>query len=79
MGIFNDNIHNPHSTPNVAGRGERGEKGERGPAGIGFKLNVNSNYDIDNKKLTNVAEGTDNSDAITKHQLDQPIRYLSNR
>ena len=25
---------------------------------------------IDNKKLTKVAEGTDNSDAITKHQLD---------
>ena len=25
---------------------------------------------MDNKKLTNVARGTDFSDAITKHQLD---------
>ena len=50
MGIFNDNIHNPHyqhSTTNVARRGKRGK---RGPAGIGFKLNANGNYDIDNKK-----------------------------
>ena len=75
MGIFNDNIHNPHSTTNVAGRGERGE---RGPAGIGFKLNANGNYDIDNKKLTKVAERTDNSDAITKHQLDTGLNTKVN-
>ena len=46
---------------------------ERGPAGrdgIAFKFTDNGNYDIENKKLTKVAEGTDNSDAITKHQLD---------
>ena len=71
MGIFNDNIHNTHSTTNVAGRGER-------PAGIGFKLNANGNYDIDNKKLTEVAEGTDNSDAITKHQLDTGLNTKVN-
>ena len=42
----------------------------RGPPGVGFKLTQDGNYDMENKKLTKVAEGTDNSDAITKHQLD---------
>ena len=39
-------------------------------AGSGLKLDVNNNYDIENKKFTNVAEGTDPSDAITLRQLD---------
>ena len=33
-------------------------------------MDVNNNYDIENKKFTNVAEGTDPSDAITLRQLD---------
>ena len=39
-------------------------------AGSGLKLDVNNNYDIENEKFTNVAEGTDPSDAITLRQLD---------
>ena len=39
-------------------------------AGSGLKLDVNNNYDIENKKFTNVTEGTDPSDAITLRQLD---------
>ena len=66
MGIFNDNIHNPHTT-NVTGRGVRG------PAGIGFKLNADGDYDMENKKLTNVGEGTENQDCITKHQLNSGL------
>ena len=37
------------------------------------KLDANNNYDIENRKLTNVAEGTASSDAITKHQLDTAL------
>ena len=43
---------------------------ERGLPGVGFKLTVAGDYDIQNKKLTNVKSGTDSDDAITKNQLD---------
>ena len=33
-------------------------------------MDTNNNYDIQQKRLTNVAEGTLNSDAITEHQLE---------
>ena len=59
MGIFNDNIHNPHSTNSYINI-----RTPRGPPGVGFKLTQDGNYDMENKKLTKVAEGTDNSDAI---------------
>ena len=42
----------------------------KGLPGVGFKLTDDGDYDIQNKKLRNVAEGTDNSDAVTKHQLE---------
>ena len=43
---------------------------QRGLPGVGFKLTDDGNYDLENQKLTKVSEGTDNTDAITKHQLD---------
>ena len=67
MGIFNDNIHSPHSTNSYNNINIRTP---RGPPGPGFKLTRDGNCDMENKKLTKVAEGTDNSDAIIKHQLD---------
>ena len=45
-------------------------KGERGSPGIGFKLDLNNDYDMQNKKLVNVKQGTNNDDVITKSQLD---------
>lgn len=42
----------------------------QGPPGIGFNLTQNGNYDLNVKKLTNIAEGTVSNDAITKHQPD---------
>ena len=36
----------------------------------GLKLDSNNNYDIQQKRLANVAEGVDNDDAITKHQME---------
>ena len=67
MGISNDNIHNPHTSNTGA------TQGQRGPPGVGFKLTSDGNYDVDNKKLTNVATPTTNADAATKKYIDDHI------
>ena len=59
MGIFNDQS-----------AGQSFGKRIQGPPGIGFNLTQNGNYDLSDKKLTNIAEGTVSKDAITKHELD---------
>ena len=67
MGISNDNIHNPHTVnPGAA-------YGQRGPPGPGFKLTSDGNYDIDNKKLTNVMTPTTDADAATKKYIDDHV------
>ena len=43
---------------------------QRGLPGVGFKLTVTGDYDMQNKKLVNMKPGTNLSDAITKNQLD---------
>ena len=43
--------------------------GQRGLPGIGFVLDGNNNYDIQNKKLVNVGGGTDPTDVVTKSQI----------
>ena len=35
-----------------------------------FKLTSSGDFDLQKKRLTNVAEGTENSDSVTKHQVD---------
>ena len=47
-----------------------GGKGTRGPAGAGFKLTSDGDFDLENKKLTNVANATGGNEAVTKNQLD---------
>ena len=47
-----------------------GKDGKDGLPGVGFKLTSAGDFDLQRKRLTNVAEGTGNSDAITKHQVD---------
>ena len=47
--------------------------GAPGAPGIGFNLTADGNCDMVNKKLTNVAEGTTSSDAITKNQLEAAV------
>ena len=44
--------------------------GKDGLPGVGFKLTSAGDFDLQKKRLTNVAEGTGNSDAVTKHQVD---------
>ena len=43
--------------------------GQRGLPGIGFKLDGNNNYDIQNKKLVNVGQGVNSNDAVIKSQI----------
>ena len=43
--------------------------GQRGLPGIGFVLDGNNNYDIQNKKLVNVGGGVAPNDAVTKSQI----------
>ena len=50
---------------------KEGVAGKPGRPGIGFKLTRDGNFDLDNKKLTNVGDATDGNEAVTKSQLDQ--------
>ena len=50
--------------------------GQRGLPGVGFKLMVTGDYDMQNKKLTNVKSGTDSNDAVNKSQLDTTTNLL---
>ena len=49
---------------------------QRGLPGVGFKLTVMGDYDVQNKKLTNVKSGTDSNDAVNKSQLDATTNLL---
>ena len=49
---------------------------QRGLPGVGFKLTVTGDYDMQNKKLTNVKSGTDSNDAVNKNQLDATTNLL---
>ena len=72
MGIFNqhsDNQPQPHQSF---------LRGLRGSPGVGFSLTRDGNYDMNNKKLKNVDEGVESSDAITKHQLETAINSKIN-
>ena len=62
MGIFNQHSNKqPHQSF---------LRGLRGSPGVGFSLTRGGNYDMNNKKLKNVGEGVESSDAVTKHQLE---------
>ena len=65
MGIFNE-----HSTSSdTISSGVQGQQGPPGPQGIGFKIDSNNNYDMQNKKLVNVKPGADNDEVVTKNQI----------
>ena len=51
-------------------------RGLRGLPGIGFKLDANNDYDMQNKKLVNVKQGTNDNDVVTKSQLDSEIAKI---
>ena len=62
MGIFNQHSDNQPQ--------QRFLRGIQGLPGVGFSLKKDGNYDMIHKKLKNVGEGVESSDAITKHQLE---------
>ena len=71
MGIFNQHSNNqPHQQSFL--------RGLRGSPGIGFSLTSDGNYNMKNKKLKNVGEGVESSDAVTKHQLETEINSKIN-
>ena len=51
----------------------KGEKGDPGLPGIGFSLTDDGNFDIDSKRLTEVAAPIDKNDAATKEYVDSHI------
>ena len=51
----------------------RGEKGDPGLPGIGFNLDDDGNFDLDSKRLTDVADPVDDQDAATKKYVDDHI------
>ena len=44
----------------------------------GFKLDKNNNYDMQQKRLANLAEAVDAADAITKHQMEVGLSDQTN-
>ena len=48
----------------------QGERGEPGLPGIGFNLTDDGNFDLDSKRLTDVADPVDLQDAATKKYVD---------
>jgi len=48
----------------------KGQKGEKGDLGIGFNITDDDNFDIDGKRLTDVAELVNKNDAATKNCVD---------
>ncbi|MCV6637074.1 hypothetical protein, partial [Candidatus Albibeggiatoa sp. nov. NOAA] len=69
MGLFNE-----HSSTTKTDSSNI--QGVPGPQGIGYKLDANGNFDIENKKLTNVKNGDMDRDVMTKSQIEG---YVSNK
>ena len=69
MGLFNE-----HSSTTKTDSSST--QGIPGPQGIGYKLDQNGNFDIENKKLTNVKNGDMDKDVMIKSQIEG---YVSNK
>lgn len=55
------------------GRSGSTSKGPVGPPGIGFKLSVNGEYDMNGKRLINLKNPSLDMDAVTKKYVDDQI------
>ena len=72
MGIFNQHSNNQPQQQSFL-------RGLRGSPGVGFSLTKDGNYDMTHKKLKNVGEGVESSDAVTKHQLEVSLNTKSDK
>ena len=73
MGIFNE--HSSTSSDTISSNFQC-PPGPQGLQGIGFKLNSDGNYDMENKKLTNVRNGDNDNDVMVKSQIEE---YVNNK
>ena len=58
--------------------GGKGEKGDPGLPGIGFKLTDDGDFDIDEKRLTDVADSIDDGDAVNLKVLKEHTQFSQN-
>ena len=58
----------------VFGRTLRKTEGGRGPPGFGFKVTTGGHYDIENKKLCNVADPQQPNDVVNLETLRKIIQ-----
>ena len=56
---------------------KRSKIGERGPPGEGYKLTSQGDYDLDNRKLRNLADPAEETDAVTLKVLNNKIDILT--
>lgn len=60
---------------------KRGGESNRGPPGIGYKFTLDSQYDIENKRLCNVANPKNSHDAVnlkTVHATQEEMQKMMN-
>lgn len=50
----------------------------KGPPGIGFKYTLDNQFDLQNKRLCNVAEPVDKHDAVTFSKLKKAVKNIKN-
>lgn len=54
----------------------RPKEGPKGDKGIGFKLTKDRNYDMQNKRITNLSNGVDEFDAVNKQYVDTILLFI---
>ena len=59
-------------------KGQPGPPGKPGVPGVGYKLTSDGNFDIDAKRLTNVAESVDDNDAVSLKVLKEHTQVSQN-
>ena len=60
-GLLSSNLNQSHLT------------GQKGDPGIGFNLTSNGNYDMSNKKLENIADGTTDNSVVSKKWITDHV------
>ena len=76
MGILNDFENYTDHVGHV--KFLKGVPGPAGRDGVGFKLTEDGNYDLDGKRLTDVADSIDDSDAVNLKVLKEHTQVSQN-
>lgn len=67
--VFGRQLTSRHGVKSVSGG-----RGSRGPPGNGFNITADGQYDIDNKRLCNVANPTEQNDAVTVQVMQSAVQ-----